>query len=87
MPYADTGPPPELFPTTQDLRDEKCGRMAARHGRALGDIDAAMDRIGFGVGGLGKAEDAEWYDVDFAEALAADLKALVAKHFPWPVSL
>lgn len=75
-----------LYPTALHLRAERRAAQAARQGRALASIDASMDRLGARLGPsanwLADADGAEWYDVDHAERLAADLAELVERHFP-----
>lgn len=75
MPFPDTGPPADNFPTIQGLHSEMRDRNAARLGRALGRIDAAMDGLIFRAGGLASTSDAVTDDdMEDAERVADTLE-------------
>lgn len=65
-----------VYPTFDELRAERLARRAARLGRALGDIDAALEELNYRCGRLptdaAAATDDELADM---EAVAAALKA------------
>ena len=79
MPFPDTGPPAECFPTLSDLRAERLDRRAARLGKAQARIDAALDEIGYRVGRMPtEAAGATDDDVLGVEAVAIALEAAKA---------
>lgn len=78
MPFPDTGPPDDLFPSIQQLHSEMRGRRAVRLGAALGRIDSAMDELVYRVGGLPSHEmDASDDDLEDAERIADRLEILL----------
>ncbi len=80
MPYPDPGPPADAYPTSQQLRDDRIGRRAARLGAALGRVDAALDELAFRAGGLATdAEGASDDDLEYAERVADTLEVALAK--------
>lgn len=70
------------FPTIQELRAEGRERQAHRHRKAVDRCDEAMEALVELVGALACPTEAEWYDVDHAETLAAEIEALAAKQHP-----
>lgn len=75
MPFPDTGPPADNFPTIQELHAEMRDRREFRLGAALGRIDAGMDEIVYEVGRLPThAADASDDDLEHAERVADRLE-------------
>lgn len=80
MPYPDDlGLCPDLHPTIQDLHREMVWALAARHGKAMGQIDG---RIDFLTSRLERLGDDDLHDVELAERVAKALDALCEAFFP-----
>ena len=70
------------YPTIQDMHLAMRTALAVRQGKALGTIDTAMDELVFRMGQLSADVGTDLAQVVETEALAADLAALVQRHWP-----